>query len=65
MSKFIMLTITGISRNYPIIIKADDIISVQSVRTVDHKEHTEIVTSNATWYVKESVEEIFVKLEEK
>lgn len=63
MSKFIMLT--GISRNEPLIIRVDDIVSVRDAYSVKYNNYTVIDSTSTTWYVKESVEEIFVKLEEK
>lgn len=63
MSKFIMLT--GISRNEPLIIRVDDIVSVRGDYSPTHKEYTVIKTPTTQWNVRESVEEVFVKLEEK
>lgn len=63
MSKFIMLT--GISRGEPLIIRKDDVVSARSDYSVQHREYTTIKTTCSVWNVKESVEEVFVKLEEK
>lgn len=63
MSKFIMLT--GISRGEPLIIRKDDIVSVRDAYSVKYNSYTVVNTPSTTWHVKESVEEVFVKLEEK
>ena len=62
MSKFIMLT--GISRGEPLIIRKEDVVSARSDYSAQHKEYTTIKTTYSVWNVKESVEEVFVKLEE-
>lgn len=63
MSKFIMLT--GISRGEPLIIRKEDVVSARSDYSSQHRECTVIKTTGSTWYVKESVEEVFKMLEEK